>query len=343
MFTKSAVHLFALTALTLLLACGGGGSGDGGSTGTLVLSVTDAPFPAAGCLAAAEIQVWKVEAKGPEGFVEIPLAFPDAPPSEEATPTAPAAPKPPDGVQTQTIDLLDLVAGLTELLGEAEVPTGAYTEVRVHIVGAMLLFEPDETEPDAPVTVDPQPFKIPSGISSGLKIKIDPPVMVAGDQMTALVLDVDLAESFHTTGLGNTPTCDDLKAGETKVIFHPVIRALAETEVGIVTGTVTEDGVVPVGGAQVAALPADVDDPESIDDPAEGTEPAPTSLSAEDGAYALLLEPGEYDIYVQAADALDAWTLALEGVIVTAGETTADQDIDLGLLTTSTEEPTTTE
>jgi hypothetical protein len=182
----------AAMADLLSLSCSDGGGG-GAGTGTLSVPITDAPFPAhEGCLAAALVTIDAVQAKGDQGFSEVALVDPD-----------------PDG--TVTLDLLTLRAGLMDSLAVSEVPTGSISEIRLHILESVLVFE--DTTPDAR-------FKVPSGDSSGLKIRIDPPARVVAGQTTTLILDLDLANSFHTRGLGGDPTCDDLKLGDDQVIFE---------------------------------------------------------------------------------------------------------------------------
>ena len=289
----------ALAALVFLLtACGGGDGGGGAGTGTLSLKITDAPFPAIdGCLAAAIIVIDGVEAKGEEGFVDVPLA---------------------DGAESLEIDLLDLRAGLADNLALGELASGTYSEIRLHVVEARMEFEDGAAA---------QPFKVPSGMSSGLKIKIRPAALVVAGQTTELMLDVDLTESFHTTGLGGAPTCDDLKAGESMVIFRPVIRAVNTDETGVITGVVQDDAGSPAVDVEICAFDAGtVVDETSI--PVATTFSSPALEGIEAGSYALFLEEGSYDLYVR-AQGVETKTLAASGVIVTKGEIAAGNDLTL--------------
>lgn len=284
-----ALFVIGLTAL-FLAACGGGGGGSGGGVGTMSLKITDAPFPATdGCVSAAKIEIKEATAKGPDGFVTL-LAEADGP---------------------VTIDLWDLRAGISENLALADIPTGAYSEIRLVVNQATIEFEDGST---------PQDFKIPSGMSSGLKIKIDPPVLIASGQTSEVMLDVNLTESFHTTGLGGEPTCDDLKAGETMVIFRPVIRAINEAETALVVGVVSDDTGAPLGDAEVCAFPAGmIVDNTTV--PTAMTLSTPASMEPEvaAGSYALALEPGDYDLYVR-PQGTEAKVLIASGVSVAAGD-----------------------
>ncbi len=294
MFRSVPIRFCALALAGLLslgvVACGSGGGGH--DTGTMVLSITDAPFPATeGCVSAAWVDLVGVNIRGGEegGWTELSLM---------------------DGDEPTRIDLLKLRAGLSDQLGAIEVPTGAYDEVRLVIDGAELEF--DDGSPA-------QPFKVPSGQSSGIKVKIDPPLLVASGQTSELLLDVDLTKSFHTTGLGGEPTCNELKAGEGGVIFRPVIRAINLAETSLVMGIVMDSGALGIEGAEVAVR--DAGDEESVEpiiatisvgEPTEEGEPAK-------GAYAVALEPGTYDFWVRLPDAENGVVVA-EGVVVGVGE-----------------------
>ena len=280
-------RIFFVCLASLALAACGGGSGSGGN-GTLQLNITDAPFPATeGCVAAVNVEITEVSAKGDSGFVVL----------REET----------EG--PLTIDLFDLRAGLSENLAVSEIPTGAYSEIRLVIEKATIEFDDG-----APA----QEFKIPSGSASGLKIKIDPPVLVASGQTSEVMLDVNLTESFHTTGLGGEPTCDDLKAGETTVIFRPVIRAINEAETALLRGVVSDD-TGPVGDAEVCAFPAGTT-VEADTEASAFTLSTPASMeNIAEGSYALMLDPGDYDIYVRPQGA-EARVLVASSVSVAAGD-----------------------
>lgn len=270
-------------------------------TGSLSIAITDAPFPATeDCLEAALIRVDRVQAKLGDGFVDVGLIDPD-----------------PDG--TVTFDLLQLRAGLLDGLAFGLLPTGAISEIRLHVVESILQFS------DGSPAVD---FKVPSGASSGLKLKIDPPALVVAGQSTELVIDVQLGNSFHTTGLGGDPTCDELKLGENKVIFKPVVKIINLSTDGIVLGRVVDTGDAGAGDIEVCAYVADTDivaEPE----PAATTFSAPAGLDdLAEGDYALLVPAGAYDLYVR-AQGVEAKSLAREDVPVVAGQRTEGQDLAL--------------
>ena len=266
-------HLLFCVLLVSLGMLAGCGSGGGGATGTLQVKITDAPFPV-GELDAAVITVVSISARGDSGWVDIK--------TDDTTPV--------------DIDLYQLTAGLAEELALVTVPTGAYDEVRLVISKAELTFTLDG---GAPITQD---FVVPSGASSGLKVKIDPPILVAEDQTAELLLDVDLSASFHLAGEGGEPTMADLV--DAKAIFHPVIRAinLAETAllVGLVVDTTDPTLPLPLGHVEVSVFDAGTD---LSTDPAPSATAAtfstPDGMAAAFGSYALALQPGSYDVYLR--------------------------------------------
>jgi Domain of unknown function (DUF4382) len=295
--------LVFVLGLGILAACGGGGSG---GTGTMSLALTDAPWPATDCLAAAWIVIDGVEARSDGGWVDVPLQGAD-------------------GQGLVTLDLLDLQNGISTSLAAGDVPTGVYTEIRLHVVGSTLEFQVQEGQTDPP---PPQTFTLPSGGASGLKLKLDPGVLVASGQTSGITIDVDVSESFHTTGVGGEPTCDDLISGAAGAIFAPVIRAAGENTVGLIAGTVTDDAAAPQSGVEVSAWPAG-----TVPDPA--ATPSAATLSSEEipdppmllGSYVLALPPGTYDLYLRPQGS-DEYQGAATDVPVAVGEIT-DQDLAL--------------
>jgi len=167
-----------------LAACGtdtsSGGSSSGGSSGSgdglsgdgpgLTLRLTDAPFDDAVRVMVTFVEV-RLKKKGSGGWINIDL-----------------------GGSFQTIDLLALQGTKTAaLLFDKDVPYGDYTELRLIV---------DTATPMANVIAlsgggTPE-LKIPSGGSSGLKIKGN--FTVSASLPTLLVVDVDLRQSIKKAG-----------------------------------------------------------------------------------------------------------------------------------------------
>lgn len=291
-----------LAAMAVLVSGCGGGSSSGG-TGTVAVAITDAPFPATeDCLEAAWIVIDDVMIQGPNGWETLLLDEDEEEPEDQG-----------DG--KVTLDLLDLLNGIHASVAVGEVPTGRYHQIRLHIVETRLVFS-DTTE---------RTFKVPSGMQSGLKINPKPHLVVGAGETYEVELDFNIAESFHVTGSGGDPSCDDLKQGENQVIFNPVIHALNRDESGVISGEVTDEGE-PAGGVEVSAFPADT----VVDDT---TTPEATTISGDgssdavpEGAYALRLLPGSYDLYIDTEGS--GRVLVAEDVAVLRSQVT-EQDLEV--------------
>lgn len=170
-----------------------------------------------------------------------------------------------------TINLLELSNGITTTLGEIEVDPGIYTQIRMHVIDAGILLK-DGSEFD---------LKIPSGDASGLKIKINPSLVMEEGTLAEVLLDFDVSRSFVMRGNIN-------HLGKGKIdgfIFKPVIRAVAhvETESGEINGVVTdgEDNLIE------NALLSLVQEEDTIT----------SALTYENGFYAMIgILPGDYTL-----------------------------------------------
>jgi hypothetical protein len=171
MLTRTTWSL-TLACSSLLAACGGNDAG----TGTLRLALTDAP--ACGYqhvyVTIEKVRVHKSSSAGTNdaGWTDIPLTPP------------------------QRIDLLTLTNGALFSLGQAPLPAGRYTQLRLVLV---------PNSPGAPLANSVQltgaaetALDTPSGAQSGLKI--DAQVDVAADQTADVVLDFDAAKSIVKRG-----------------------------------------------------------------------------------------------------------------------------------------------
>lgn len=105
----------------------------------------------------------------------------------------------------EEFNLLDLQNGTTVSLGDANIPVGTYTELRLHVSeeNNTIELEDDETEQ--------YPLKIPSGTSSGVKIKYTFTISESG--WTVITLDFDAQQSVKAVGDGD----------DAEYQLHPVI------------------------------------------------------------------------------------------------------------------------
>jgi hypothetical protein len=163
---RSAIILVATLAVVAFAAgCGGTKSSNGPNSGTVRLSLTDAPADYDSViLMIREVAVHK---EGPEdtGWFSF---VPDS----------------------TSYDLLQLQNGVFAELGALPVPTGHYTQVR-------LILDPGSYVVENGVRRD---IIIPSGLQTGLKLVGEWDVM-DGD-VVDLGIDFDASRSFHETGSG---------------------------------------------------------------------------------------------------------------------------------------------
>jgi hypothetical protein len=278
-------HLGLSTLIAALLAagCGGGGGGDGGGggtdTGTLSLSVTDAPVDDAESVV-VEFTGVEVHSAGGETLT---FDF-DAP---------------------RSIDLLDLANGESVVLFEDELAAGDYEWIRLKVNA-----EDDEVldtfitiDDDGDSTAEDHEMTIPSGSQSGLKL--NRPFTVNTDGTVAFTIDFDLRKSVHKPAAAN----QDYK-------LRPTLRIVDSTVVGNITGMVDAtlladaactdgDGGLPENsGLAVYAFAGPGVAPDDVD----GLEPEPVSTaivefsdsngdSIAEYHYTLaFLEPGTYTV-----------------------------------------------
>jgi len=174
------ITALAATMLGLLAACGGGAGGGiggtGSASGTMRVSLTDAP--ACG-YDAVNVTVERVRvhrsataADGDAGWSELVLATP------------------------RRVDLLTLQNGVLDELGELPLPAGTYTQLR------LVLAENTVSKPLAnsvvPTGAPETPLETPSAQQSGLKMNID--IDVPADKVVDVVLDFDACKSVVKRG-----------------------------------------------------------------------------------------------------------------------------------------------
>jgi hypothetical protein len=180
----------AVASVALLVSACGGGGGSSEGTGTLRLALTDAP--ACGYdhvwVTVEKVRVHRSDDAGENasGWSEVVLATP------------------------QRIDLLEYTNGNTLPLGETQLPSGTYTQMR------LVLAANGNAAPFAnaiqPTGGSETALDTPSGAQSGLKFNVD--MSVPANQIASFVLDFDACRSFVHTGSSD------------KYLLKPVIRVI---------------------------------------------------------------------------------------------------------------------
>jgi len=292
--------MFLAGILVLTTSCTQNDSdGVGGGKGTLSLLLTDAPFPS-GLVDHTLVTFDKIEIRS------------TAVSTSTVTTTE-------GGNDAQFIvlyegegkefDLLDLQNGLTTELLNMDIPAGSYDFIRMHIAESKVIMK------DGAIF----DMKIPSGASSGLKIKITPNLVIESGVESEVLLDFDVSKSFIAQGNIKSPH------GIKGFLFKPVLRAACQKYSGIITGKVSVNPATPIAEAHVQILRADT--------------VYSSALTDATGVYALVgLPSGDYKMICEK----DGYpVVSINQVIVKARETTI-VDITMGTTTSTTTTTNTT-
>ena len=203
---KTAIRaaLLVIPVVSILAACGGGGDGGSSgmsSTGTLQVSMTDAP--ACGfdhvfvTVSKVRVNASSTAADSDGGWTDIAMATP------------------------QKIDLLSLTNGVLADLGRAPLPAGQYQQIRLVLV-------PNQGNTPANSVVvtgatTEQPLDTPSATQSGFKII--QPFTVQPNTLVDLILDFNACKSIVQRGNGTFS-------------LKPVVTAIPMVVSGAITGNV---------------------------------------------------------------------------------------------------------
>ncbi|NNK10780.1 MAG: DUF4382 domain-containing protein [Flavobacteriaceae bacterium] len=258
-------------------------------TARLTINLTDAPFPH-DMIAEANVTVFKIEARHVADDENDEMNEDNDEMDEESETDYAVLME--DEI---TVNLLDLTNGVTETLVDTEIPVGEYDLFRVYVKGVNVVLNDEDM-----TTYD---LKVPSGEQSGIKIFVDPALVVAGGLSTDLLFDFDVYSSFVPRG--NIKNLESFNGFN----FKPVIKVSNLTTAGTFKGSVTtlvEAESVPLAGVQITVLQ-------------EG-EIVTTSFTDETGGYMVLgLESGDYQL---TADLEGYFAKSEEGVTVIPGNTT---------------------
>lgn len=265
------MNAFKLTSIftVVLLAFSGCNSDSDPGSGTLSVTLTDAPFPIES-VAEANVTIQKIE-------IRRDSTEQDNPPFTVLS------------EQEASFNLLDLQNGVKASLVDLEVEAGSYDLVRLQISEASVKLT-DDTVFD---------LTVPSGAQSGLKIFIDPSIVVSGGLSAELMLDFNVSQSFVVQGGPDSP------GGIKGFKFKPTLKAVNTSTAGRIEGTVSDTSGTALENIQVAVF-------------AEGD--TSFAYSEADGFYSIIsLDAGTYSVEATSAD-YD--TLSVPEVEITAGNST---------------------
>jgi len=264
--SKFVGFLVSFLSIIIFVSCGDGGGSGGGGTGTLSLSLTDA----------STSEYWAVYIT--IDAVQVHLGGNESSPNHWQTVEMYDSPL--------TVNLLELVNGVREELGIADLPAGRYTQMRL-IIGETpddpnlpyANFVVDKSNP--PVTYE---LKVPSGFQTGEKI-------VGGfeintNQTTELILDIDACRSI-VKAAGNND----------KWLLKPTIKVAYPDDYGIITGTITDSNTDAIEGVMVSAQ--SFNDSLSSDEK-DWVNVQATTITDSEGNYQLFVAPDTYTYYLVA-------------------------------------------
>ena len=266
--------LLAVCALLSLPSCGGGGGGSGGTaqSGTLSVGLTDASTDE---YKAVYVTINEVQVRVDEGAWKI------------------------VGSPRKTYNLLDLVNGVREELGVAELSAGNYTQMRLIIGntsdgGINIL---SKRHPSANYVIDwndvDHTLKIPSGFQTGVKIVQG--FTISPSQTTELILDFNASESVVVAG----------NSGQW--LLKPTVKVLNTKECSIINGTVSDGETNVLDGVLVSAQYT-----QSATDVKDEVVTEASTVTDEKGQYKIFINPGTYNIVAYTIDYQPAVECAVE-------------------------------
>ncbi|MCL4233947.1 MAG: DUF4382 domain-containing protein [Deltaproteobacteria bacterium] len=265
------LSVLIVLGFVLSVSCGDDDDDDsGGGSAAFSLYMIDAPVDEADEI---NMTVAGVSVNGPDGWTDL-------------------------AVTPARYNLLELMNNAGVTLAEQDLPEGDYGEIRL-----VIECEGDEA-PEIVIEGESYPLTVPSGCTSGFKLKGE--FTVAAGAETVLIMDFDMSKSVHQTGNG-------------KYMLKPVVRFVQADAAGNIIGEVTP----VVSRTVVYAFNADDFSGDNFDDAVNST------IIRDDGSFTLAALPaGTYDIVV-AAPGYEA-AVYREDIVVEAGsDTVLDEPIEL--------------
>jgi len=247
---------FTFLAATLVLLFNGCSKTNDDGNGRLVVNITDAPFPV-DFIESATVTITKVEIrKAGDGISD-------------------GSPFTVLWEGSEIFNLLELRNGVFEELVSLEIPAGEYNLIRLYVDEASLKIKDGETFD----------VKVPGGQQTGIKIFIDPGLIVEGGLTEELLLDFNLSGSFVLKGNMDSP------AGIKGFNFKPVIRAVNNSTAGTLEGLVTDNEKVIIEGASIVIKQGDIDVATAI----TGTDGRYVAMGLPSGTYSAVASKDNYE------------------------------------------------
>ncbi len=190
-----------LLAIAIFLISGCNSANEPKESGSLLVKVTDAPFPT-DFVESATVTIDSIEIRQKSGAESNPYIVISNTPMD--------------------FDLLELRNGITASLPEIEIPVGGYDLVRLYVESANIILKDGLTEFN---------LKIPSGDETGIKIFIKPEIQIQGGLTAELLLDFDLSKSFVVQG-----SPDAINGFH----FKPTLRAVNNSLAGSICGSASD-------------------------------------------------------------------------------------------------------
>jgi RNase P/RNase MRP subunit p29 len=216
--------ILLVSALFGLTACQENSDNVEASKGRLVVKLTDAPFPI-DLIDQALVTIDKIEIR----------KACDSLSNEEQEGLSPFIVL---SQETQQFNLLDLRNGITADLLSMTIDTGKYDLIRLHVTETQMILKDGTTFK----------LKVPG---NGIKIKINPELVVEGGITSEVLMDFDVSKSFAIQG--------NIKAkhGIKGFTFRPVLRAVCEQKSSGISGKVVDTTGAPLAEASVELLQGD--------------------------------------------------------------------------------------